>query len=418
MKTNLLIINKLFSCLLSLYLKAGLLILIALMPLHVLLVTKIGIPGIWKECVIASILLAWIVKALLQKKIVLVKTKISIPIVFFIMYCSALLVNDIDGFNANIFGLRNLVQYIIIFFLVTIIVKKNDIKKYIFLVLFVGLWISCVNTISFLLEPGRIALILYKPYHSSTKFLAYDFLGANNYPFYLNALICISLGIFLVHSSKKIKFLLLCNIFILLISSFLTYSRGSLFSLIAVVLFCGLKYRKRIFVYFILLCLIGIFLLPHTMYERFLTIGSYKEAISTRAAVISENLTLFQANPFFGIGLGKVGSVGGENTIMPHNYYMYLLLQTGILGLVIYLWIFVIFFKTSFNLALRLEDRYFKGLMVGVTLYYIMIGVASLTMATGEAFLSAFLFWFLGGVVMVLDNDIRKGKFRGRVRIC
>lgn len=400
------------------YLEIGLLLFIMFMPLHVILVKQMGLlPGMWKELLLAFVLVLWIGKGIIKKIVVLTRAEINIPLLLFIAYCSALLLNNINEFNANIMGLRNLVQYSLVYFLVINILRgKDSIKKYVFLLLTIGMLIALTNTVQFLSQPGVIDRILREPYHSSTKFLAYGFLGENNYPFYLDALICISIGLFLFADSKKIKFLLLCNICILVISLFLTYSRGGILALIVAILFWGIKYNKKVSISLLLLCLAGVFLVPSTMHERFLTSGSFKEAITSRIDILSESLSFAVKNPLFGIGLGKVGTAGPD-TLFPHNYLMYLLLQTGILGLSIYLWMFAIFFKTSLKLYEKLDRGFLKGLTAGIIMYYVMFAVSFLASASGEAFLSAFLFWFLGGVVMILDNDIRYSKTQDQLYV-
>ena len=336
--------------------------------------------------------------------------KINIPLLLFIAYCSTLLLNNINEFNANIMGLRNLLQYSFVYFLVINIIKtKDSIKKYFFLLLTMGMLIALTNTVHFLSRPGVINGILRGQYYSWTKFLAYGFMGQNNYPFYLDALICISVGLFLFVDSKKIKLLLLCNICILVVSVLLGYSRGALLALIIAVLFWSMKYNKKVLIFLLLLCLAGVFCIPSTMHDRFLTSESFKEAIMTRFDLLSGSFKEVIKNPLFGIGLGKVGSVG-QDTLLPHNYLMYLLLQTGVLGLSIYLWMLAIFFKTSLKLYEKLDRGFFKGLAAGMVMYYVMFAISFLASASGESFLSAFLFWFLGGVVMILDNDIRYSK--------
>ena len=380
----------------------GLLLLVTFLPLHVVLVKQMGLlPGAWKELLMAIILFLCLSRGISQKNVSLVKAKTNFPILLFILYCCLLLLKNMREFGANIMGLRNLLEYSILYFLIINIVKrKKAIKKYVFFLLCAGGLIALVNSVIYLSGPGRIDLILHKPYHSSTKFLAYGFLGANNYPVYLDALICVAFGLFLFTRSKRIKWLLFITIFILVISSLLTYSRGGILALILSMVFYGARYNKKSLIVLILLCLAGVFFMPSTIRERFVTSESYKEAITSRTNIWAKDSLLVLNNLFFGIGLGRVGTAGGEKALYPHNYYLYLLLQTGIFGLAIYLWIFAVFFKTSLRLANQYDERYFKGLLVGISMYYIMFAVSSFIMASGEAFLSAYLFWFLGRKVL------------------
>lgn len=397
------------------YPEMGLVLFIMLMPLHVILVKQMGLlPGMWKELLLALVFVLWLSKGIIKKNITLTKSEINLPLSLFILYCSSLLLINIGEFGANIMGLRNLLEYSLIYFLVINVVRSKDrVRKYIFLLLGVGVLIAITNTVHLLSQPGAINRILREPYHSSTKFLAYGFLGANNYAYYLDALICISLGLFLFAYSKRVKLLFFCSICILVVSLLLTYSKGGILAITVAILFWVLRNNKKILIPLLLLFLVGAFLLPSTMHERFYTSIHYKIGIVDRIDVTSESLHLALNNPIFGIGLGKVGTAG-KNTLFPHNYYLYLLLQTGILGLGIYLWMLAIFFKTSLRLYKKLDRGFLKGLTAGIVMYYVMFAISALFIASGEAFLSAFIFWFLGGVVMILDNDIRYSKARDR----
>jgi hypothetical protein len=387
----------------------GLFLLVTFIPLHVILTKKMGIlPGIWKEVFMAALLVIFLIKGLMRKRFFLAKTKSSVSILFFVLYSSGLLLNNIGEFNSNIFGLRNLVEYIILYFLVINIVRNTgNIKMYIYSILLTGLLIALFNSVVYLAAPGKIDEILNQSYSSSMRFLAYDFLGANNYPFYLDALACIAFGMAIFIGSKK-KELVLALIFCALVAaSLLTYSRGPVLALMVAILFCGIRYKKKVLLALILVLFAGLFLLPSTMRERLMTIGSYTEAASVRTDVLLDNLPFALKNLFFGFGLGRVGTAGGPEALYPHNYYMYLLLQTGVIGLLIYLWVWAVFFKTALSLVGKFQDRFFKGLLAGISIYYLMFAVSGFVMASGEAFLTAFIFWFFGGVVMVLDKHSR-----------
>jgi len=397
--------------LLFLYTEIGLLLFIALMPLHAVFVNKFGVPGAWKELILMLIFIVWLIRGMVKNNVSFTKTRVNILIITFAFYCSVLLLVNINEFNANILGLRNLLEYSLVFFLsINIIKRKESLKKYFIVILSFGLLIAVVNLIAFLFNPGKIEGIMYGAYHSSTKFLAYDFLGANNYPVYLSFLFCFILGLFLFNRSKKMKLLLSFGMIILIVSILSTYSRGTIFALVVALVYCGVKYCKKILFILLAICLLGALFVPTSFRQRFFTSESYEEAITSRFDIILENSPSTYDNLFFGIGLSKVGSTRGNDAVYPHNYYMYLLLQTGICGLGIYLLMFFVFFKTSLKLVNHFNDIFFKGIAVGIVMFYVVYAVSSLFIATGEAFLSAFLFWFIGGVVMILDNDICRKK--------
>ena len=82
-------------------------------------------------------------------------------------------------------------------------------------------------------------------------------------------------------------------------------------------------------------------------------------SIGQRITFVSNSFELFKTSPFYGIGTGdfpseykkinEINSPKVRETVQPHNMYMLILVQLGIIGLVSFLWIFYIQFQVALN---------------------------------------------------------------------
>ena len=80
-------------------------------------------------------------------------------------------------------------------------------------------------------------------------------------------------------------------------------------------------------------------------------------SVGQRITFVSNSLELFYRSPIYGLGTGdfpkeykKINNINTPNvrtTVQPHNMYMLILVQLGILGLLSFLWIFYIQFKSA-----------------------------------------------------------------------
>lgn len=395
----------------------GLFLFAILIPLHVILVQILKLfPGIWKEFLLGLIVVLWLSKGIMNKKLAVAKTKINLPFSLFILWCFLLLLVNINNFETNIIGLRNLLQYSLLFILaVNLISHKSSIKKYILVISIVAVAAAITNSFLFVLKPeiftsiNRVVVPTFPIKGISTRMIPVAFMGAEHYAYYMSMSACLLIGFLLFVRSKLLKIILMIGIGSLVFSALLTGTRGGILALLCAVIFFGIRYNRKLLFAVIILCfIVAMFLLPPEMHQRYIS-GAFGGSVGARLFMISNALKVASASPIWGIGLGEVGMAAGTEDYLstPHNYYCYLALQIGFVGLIIYLWILVIFFKTALFLYNKIERGYFKGLMAGIIMFFIAFSVSALFVGSGESFLAASFYWLFGGFVMVLDREMK-----------
>ena len=133
---------------------------------------------------------------------------------------------------------------------------------------------------------------------------------------------------------------------IFLVALFYSFGRsGWIGFALALFLMSMIRFKRLIFI--IPLLLILVVLLVPGISERFSDI-SFSGQISSGDSTLSQRveywqaaLTVFQAHPVLGVGLGvgryRVGDFLGQYSMMIHNDYVSVLLETGVIGFIVFL---------------------------------------------------------------------------------
>jgi len=162
---------------------------------------------------------------------------------------------------------------------------------------------------------------------------------------------------------------------IMLAALAVTYSRGAYIGLVlALGLFAVLRDRR-----FVLLGVVGLFLLPFVLppsvINRFASIGNLQDTSSSyRISVWLGSLRI--AKDFWpsGIGLGiepfkliyPKYSLTAAYAHHSHNIYIELLIETGIVGFILFLSMLVVFYKEIFAGFYKTRDRFISTFMIAV----------------------------------------------------
>ncbi len=142
---------------------------------------------------------------------------------------------------------------------------------------------------------------------------------------------------------QKVNIILLM---IAIIALFITAKRGilifTLVSMIFVYIFLLNKNKKDIFKYLIILMLIGtigyiaVINIPETqiIFDKFTRLEEANDVLNGRDYLWKQSLNVFSENKVFGAGIGYVNFLLGD---APHNIYIQLLSETGIIGFITYI---------------------------------------------------------------------------------
>lgn len=212
--------------------------------------------------------------------------------------------------------------------------------------------------------------------------------------------------------SNKMVFniFVLSTLILLLINLFFTYSRGAwvsfLITNLLIVLFFSDKQTKRFSFFFFLIFMIGIIIIP-TMGERFMYIFK-KGGDVTRFRVWGTAIAMFKDSFLLGKGLGSfMGCFRQYSTTLSiqyaHNCYLQILAETGLIGLLTFLWFLGEIILGSYK-QLRLKfDRLFLGLFSAFLAFLIHIFFDTQLYALKLSI----LFWILASFLAIYTRNIK-----------
>lgn len=149
-----------------------------------------------------------------------------------------------------------------------------------------------------------------------------------------------------------------------------SFSRGGYVGFIAGLIFLGiLKERKLLIVPLALVIGWQVFL-PESVKERMTMTYEEDTGLDTSAGkrliLWQDALEMFTENPLFGSGFDTYGYLGRVGRFRDtHNYYLKVLVETGVLGLTIFLWLLWKFFRLGYSVFKSAEDPFLASLGLG-----------------------------------------------------
>jgi putative inorganic carbon (HCO3(-)) transporter len=179
-------------------------------------------------------------------------------------------------------------------------------------------------------------------------------------------------------------------------------------------LFRGRKFTIFLLVGLVLLCLL-VYVIEPTSWDRIKEISISKDKPeSTRIRLWLTSINMIKHNPIWGIGPGNFSrlfdqyKVEGfyDTTCHPHNDFLNVAVNSGILGLLAYLWIWVAFFRSTIKSVRKAGKRTFEraGKMAGVAAIagFLVAGLFQCYYTDAEVNM---LLMFILGSTMVLNRE-------------
>lgn len=132
--------------------------------------------------------------------------------------------------------------------------------------------------------------------------------------------------------------------------------------------------------------------------------GSFKDRLETWSDIIP----MVQRSPF-GIGLGTTGGVSqrfeGELGFIPaDNYYVKLVLETGLAGLFLFIGILLLAIGKGAGLAFSTRNPQIRGLSIAITAVIVGLGVSAFFSSILDFVPTSYYFWLLLGVLASIQG--------------
>jgi putative inorganic carbon (hco3(-)) transporter len=182
-------------------------------------------------------------------------------------------------------------------------------------------------------------------------------------------------------------------------------SRGAYVALLIGVLFLGVVKQRKLLVLMGVFALTAATIVPPAVIERVQMTskgdGELDHSAETRLTLWEDAMQLFDSNVVTGTGFNtyafmhRVGSY--EDT---HNFYLKVMVETGVLGLLLFFALVTKMFRAGFQLFRKSKDPFFQSLGLGLTGWMVAALTASLFGDRWMYFQIAGFMWVLAGMVV------------------
>ena len=350
---------------------------------------------------------SWIARMAINKELGLfLKTPLNKPIGFYLTICLvSTLIGAFSGrvdLKTGFFYVLKYFEYVIIFFMVSNHLReRRQLRNYVWAMLLTCAVVSVIGMVN--VPAGERGSA---PFEGEVG-------EPNTFGGYLVFMICICAGLYLATDSFRNQ--LICAFLILLFSVplFYTQSRSSYLAAIPAVLSFIWLSKKRYWVLPVIL-LIGLllpYIAPHPAKERVtytftqgrdrkdvVSIAGVKLDTSTSARLVSwqEAIEDLGEHPILGYGVTGYKFVDAQ--------YVRVAAETGLVGLVIFLFLMAIIFRESIRVQKDAKDPFNRGLAIGFVAGFIGLLFHAIGANTFIIVRIMEPFWFVTAMVMAIPS--------------
>ncbi len=318
------------------------------------------------------------------------KSKISFLLV--ILICWGFF-TSIFAYNSSIAFLSAagfaLLVYIVYFGSTRLALHKDFLMKILLPLAITGITISSLYTI--------LTYTSQTSYRSHTFFVRFNGTGT-----LMIIAFSILLGYFEYFRNKK-RYLLLIPAGLVIATLFISYSRGSLLGFFAALTFYNLKSKKHVFILLLVLILItGVIFTSPGLEKNFLSVFSLEDN-QDRVYIWKSTLNMIKDHPLTGIGPGNYPFLfmdyimpednRGHTVSYSHNIFSNMAAETGIIGLVLFILIFIYLLKMGYYISYI--NPLYRGLfaaLIGLTIRE-QVDCTILGLEIGASF------WLIAGLI-------------------
>jgi O-antigen ligase len=349
---------------------------------------------------------AWLAKTALHKDLGLfLRTPLNRPIAaysFAVVFATGLgmIAGDVNFLIGTLFVLKFIQYFAIYFMVVNNLRDRGQFERFLLALLATAAIASLIGI--FQIPSG---LRVSAPFEGTSG-------EPNTFGGYLVLMLAVVAGLYLTSESLQRKYILAPLAVLIIIPFVFTLSRASYFALIPLAGgFLAFSRRRLLISAVVAFSLtLGPFLLPKAVTNRVLytftqayhpsqtVIGGVRLDTSTSARVRSWQQAIkdWPKHPVFGYGVTGYELVDSQ--------YFRVLVETGLVGLLAFLWLQISLFRRARDVLRRTQDPLFKGVALGF-----LAGFSALifhAIGTNTFIIVRIMepFWFLAGMVMMIPQ--------------
>ena len=373
-----------------------------------------GVTLRFEDFLLVLIGFSWFAKNAVNKELGLfLKTPLNIPILIYILTC---LLSTIIGITEGVVSLKTgalfalkYIEYFIVYFMVVNHLQSSEqLKRFVFCLL-LTCFITCI--IGILQIPGgeRVSA----PFEGEIG-------EPNTFGGYLVFLCAITIGLLLKADKGCSKQFYIFLILVIIPAFLFTQSRASYLGLIVTCFVIGLMTQHRVIItgFLIVAFILSPLFLPQKIKDRILYTFTQKEeagqiqigdirldtSTSARIASLEQIMQDWPKKPIIGYGITGYKFLDSQ--------YPRVLIETGLLGLIAFLYLLYAILKLAITHLKRLKIPYFKGLTIGFLAGYIGLLFHAIGANTFIIVRIMEPFWFFAGIIAVLPELERQSEMQ------
>ncbi len=407
---------------------SGLLLLLYLAPFYGFVRWTIGISPVqtmWKEAMVVLLTLGWAIDRFVFKKEKLASTPLNLPLSLFLGLAIIQLFRA-PSILQGLFGLRILATYIPIYFIVANMpVSRKHIRSVIVVLMIIGvvtasygLWQASVGLEG--LQSRGLAKVGSNLATMGRLRIFSTFAGPEYLGLFMVLMIIIGVALWMSGLSRPRKRILLLAVAVMFAALVFTLVRIEWFMLgMGLFLLTTLVKKKRPFGFLLAGIIAVLIIFPSYVRERAtMTFGPRDQSFQERIVTyLGWNVPNLLTHPL-GVGLGgtsgrfvyervtgrKTSSllVGGGGT---ESGYFNVALEMGVLGLALWIWLFITIIRYGLRTLRTLSDPFLKHLASAITTFVILIFFSQIVGPSMQIFPAGNLyFWFFVGLLIRLEQ--------------
>ncbi|MFB0527077.1 MAG: O-antigen ligase family protein, partial [bacterium] len=342
------------------------------------------------------------------------RTPLNIPIAAFLVAAAIGVIMGVD-FKHNLKGYTTL-GWISIFFLTVNSVKDvNQFKRLVQILILITAIAGVYGIFQHLTRIDFFGNVKHLP--RSPGF----FNSPQTFGNYILLVLPVVIGLSFYGKTRREKHWLQLSSLIILTAIIFTYGRAVWVGLIGGLMFMAILGSKRLLLFIIAgIIIYSIFVIIFSssqFAQRVVGTLKSKRPLADRTEFWEGSLRIIRDYPITGVGWEGFRVVypeykpaeGRQLACHAHNNFVDVAVDSGLLGLGIFIWLLVTVYKVGFHIFKELEDGYFKGIAWGFLGSFTAFLIAGLTQYNFGDSEVVMLFYFLLGMVMVIPRIAEKG---------
>lgn len=370
---------------------------------------------------VVNILIGWLIGIYLLKRILLKdyqlkKNAITIPFILIIIVSLTSFFNSVN-LESSIGGMGKLFIYGFLLQIVSEELKDRRHLKRIIMAIILGLYLSSLDGI-YQLAFGK-DFFRNQPYDSVIGLarLKATFPHTNIFAAYLALFLPVGTALTLYYLKGKRRILLGLLTALGVYCLIFTFSRGAIFGFATAILLTAIIKRSKLVLLALAIALIITpLLLPKSISNWIKTTDSVWEVLlnKERINIYKTSLNMIRSHPVIGVGVNtyclnyqkykikETSGFTGDARYYAHNIFLHMAGEIGLLGLAIFIWLLLLFFKTWYSYFKSINSDFFKICCLGLAAGIIAFLINGLTETNLYYPKVATLFWYQVGLSLGL----------------